>query len=78
MPAKKPADLSQSLAPPLPGLLVSFAVSEGPKIKAGENRRRSRRKMENVLRAEHNGTIKTLCAQLGDSLAVDPTVLEFV
>jgi propionyl-CoA carboxylase alpha chain len=34
-------------------------------------------KMENVLRAERDGTIKKLCARPGDSLAVDQIILEF-
>jgi propionyl-CoA carboxylase alpha chain len=34
-------------------------------------------KMENVLRAERDGTIKKLCARAGDSLVVDQIILEF-
>ncbi len=78
MPAKKPADLSQYLVSPMPGLLVSLAVSEGQEVKAGEELAViEAMKMENVLRAERDGTIKKLCAKPGDSLAVDQTILEF-
>jgi propionyl-CoA carboxylase alpha chain len=34
-------------------------------------------KMENVLRAERDGTVKKVYAAPGDSLAVDAVILEF-
>jgi propionyl-CoA carboxylase alpha chain len=34
-------------------------------------------KMENVLRAEHDGVIKAVHAKDADSLAVDAVILEF-
>jgi propionyl-CoA carboxylase alpha chain len=34
-------------------------------------------KMENVLRAEIDGTVKKIHAKPGDSLAVDAVILEF-
>ena len=34
-------------------------------------------KMENVLRAERDGIVKTIQAKKGDSLAVDDVILEF-
>jgi propionyl-CoA carboxylase alpha chain len=34
-------------------------------------------KMENVLRAERDGTVSTVRAKPGDSLAVDAVILEF-
>ena len=34
-------------------------------------------KMENVLRAEQDGTVKVLHAKPGDSLAVDQMIIEF-
>src|ERR1700744_4207218 len=77
IPAKKPADLSQYLVSPMPGLLVSLAVSEGQEVKAGEELAVIEAiKMENVLRAERDGTIKKRCAKPGDGLAVDQTILE--
>jgi propionyl-CoA carboxylase alpha chain len=78
MPAKPPPDLSRQLASPMPGLLVSLAVAEGQEVKAGEELAViEAMKMENVLRAERDGTIKKLCALPGDSLAVDQIILEF-
>ncbi len=35
-------------------------------------------KMENVLHAEHDVTIKKICASVGDSLAVETVIMEFV
>ena len=78
MPVKPPPDLSRHLASPMPGLLVSLAVAEGQEVKAGEELAViEAMKMENVLRAERDGTIKKLCARPGDSLAVDQIILEF-
>ena len=78
MPAKQASDLSRHLVSPMPGLLVSLAVTEGQEVKAGEELAViEAMKMENVLRAERDGTIKKLCARPGDSLAVDQIILEF-
>ena len=61
----------------MPGLLASVAVARA---------RRSRparalavvevMKMENVLRATRDGTVKTLHAAAGDSLRVDQKIIE--
>ena len=34
-------------------------------------------KMENILRAERDGTIKTMRVKQGDSVAVDAVIMEF-
>ncbi len=78
MPAKQPPDLSRFLLSPMPGLLVSIAVAEGEEVKAGEELAVvEAMKMENVLRAERDGTVAKLRAKPGDSLAVDQVILEF-
>jgi len=78
MPEKRPPDLSRYLLSPMPGLLVSLAVTEGHEVKAGDVLAVvEAMKMENVLRAERDGKIKTLNAKAGDSLAVDQIILEF-
>jgi propionyl-CoA carboxylase alpha chain len=78
MPEKPKLDLSRHLLSPMPGLLVSIAVGEGQEVKAGEELAVvEAMKMENVLRAERDGTIKKLYAKPGDSLAVDQVILEF-
>ncbi|MGC1696282.1 MAG: biotin/lipoyl-containing protein, partial [Pseudolabrys sp.] len=78
MPAKKAADTGKQVLCPMPGLVVSIAVKEGQEVKAGETVAGvEAMKMENVLRAEIDGTVKKISAKPGDSLAVDAVILEF-
>jgi propionyl-CoA carboxylase alpha chain len=78
MPVKAPPDLSRFLLSPMPGLLVALAVTEGQEVRQGEALATiEAMKMENVLRAERDGIVATIRAKIGDSLAVDETILEF-
>ncbi len=78
MPVKAPPDTSRLLLCPMPGLVVSIAVVEGQEVKAGETLAVvEAMKMENVLRAERDVTVKALKAKRGDSLAVDAVIMEF-
>jgi propionyl-CoA carboxylase alpha chain len=78
MPEKVPPDTSNLLLCPMPGLIVSIAVTEGQEVKAGETLAVvEAMKMENVLRAERDLTIAKLNAKPGDSLAVDAVIMEF-
>jgi len=78
MPLKKLADTGKQVLCPMPGLVVSIAVKEGQEVKAGETVAVvEAMKMENVLRAEIDGTVKKIRAKPGDSLAVDAVILEF-
>jgi propionyl-CoA carboxylase alpha chain len=78
MPVKAAPDTSKFLLSPMPGLLASVAVNEGQEVKAGEALAVvEAMKMENVLRAARDGTIKTLYAKAGDSLRVDQKIIEF-
>jgi propionyl-CoA carboxylase alpha chain len=78
MPIKQEADLSRFLLSPMPGLLVSLAVTEGQEVKSGEELATvEAMKMENVLRAERDGKVATIRAKVGASLAVDEIILEF-
>jgi propionyl-CoA carboxylase alpha chain len=78
MPAKKVADTGKQVVCPMPGLVVSIAVVEGQEVKAGETVAVvEAMKMENVLRAEIDGTVKKIHVKPGDSLAVDAVILEF-
>ena len=78
MPVKAAPDTSKFLLSPMPGLLASVAVSEGQEIKAGEALAVvEAMKMENVLRAVRDGTVKMLHAKAGDSLRVDQKIIEF-
>ena len=78
MPVKAAPDTSKFLLSPMPGLLASVAVAEGQDVKAGEALAVvEAMKMENVLRAVRDGTVKTLHAKAGDSLRVDQKIIEF-
>jgi propionyl-CoA carboxylase alpha chain len=78
MPAKKLADTSKTLLCPMPGLVVSLAVVEGQQVKAGDTLAVvEAMKMQNVLRAERDVTVKTIKAKAGDSLGLDVVIMEF-
>ncbi len=78
MPVKAAPDTSKFLLSPMPGLLASVAVGEGQEVKAGEALAVvEAMKMENVLRATRDGTVKVLHAKAGDSLRVDQKIIEF-
>src|SRR5712671_2908783 len=78
MPVKKVADSGKAVRCPMPGLVVSIAVTEGQEVKVGETLAVvEAMKMENVLRAERDGVVKKIRAKKGDSLAVDAVILEF-
>ena len=74
---KVPPDLSKFLIAPMPGLLVRLDVAEGDQVEAGQPLAVvEAMKMENILRAAKSGTVKTISAKIGDSLAVDAVILE--
>ncbi|MBV9260301.1 MAG: ATP-grasp domain-containing protein, partial [Pseudolabrys sp.] len=78
MPVKTAANSGKQVQCPMPGLVRSIAVKEGQEVKAGETVAVvEAMKMENVLRAEIDGTVKKIHAKPGDSLAVDAVILEF-
>jgi propionyl-CoA carboxylase alpha chain len=78
MPVVTAADTGKKLLCPMPGLVVSIAVSEGQEVKAGETLAVvEAMKMQNVLRAERDGTVKKSHAAPGATLAVDALILEF-
>ena len=75
---KEPPDMSKYLLSPMPGLLVSLAVKEGDEVKEGEELAVvEAMKMENSLRAVQDGVVKTVSAEVGDSLVVDQPIIEF-
>ncbi len=74
---KIPPDLSKFLLCPMPGLLVALHVGEGETVVEGQPLAVvEAMKMENILRAEKNGVVKSVNAAQGDSLAVDAVILE--
>lgn len=78
MPVTTASDTGKKLLCPMPGLIVSIAVIEGQEVKAGETLAVvEAMKMQNVLRAEQDGTVKKIYASAGATLAVDALILEF-
>ncbi|MGL5168640.1 MAG: acetyl-CoA carboxylase biotin carboxylase subunit [Afipia sp.] len=78
MPVNSAADTGKKVLCPMPGLVVSIAVTEGQDVKAGETLAViEAMKMQNVLRAERDGVVKKIAATPGATLAVDALILEF-
>ena len=78
MPVVSKADTGKKVLCPMPGLVISIAVTEGQDIKAGETLAViEAMKMQNVLRAERDGVVKKIHATPGATLAVDALILEF-
>jgi propionyl-CoA carboxylase alpha chain len=74
---KIPPDLSRFLICPMPGLLVALHVKEGNKVEAGQPLAViEAMKMENILRAQKSGVVKSVSAAQGESLPVDAIILE--
>ena len=78
MPAAGGPDATRSLRCPMPGLVVSIAVTEGQRVEIGETLAVvEAMKMENVLRAERGDVVRRVVAKPGDILAVDDVIIEF-
>jgi propionyl-CoA carboxylase alpha chain len=78
MPVKQAGNSGKLVLCPMPGLVVSIAVKEGQEVKAGDQLAIvEAMKMENVIRAERDATVKKVAVKAGDSLAVDAVILEF-
>jgi propionyl-CoA carboxylase alpha chain len=78
LPPKPRNDSGKVLRCPMPGVVVSIEVAEGQEVKVGEPLAVvEAMKMENVLRAEHDGTVSAIKVKPGDSLAVDAAIMEF-
>jgi propionyl-CoA carboxylase alpha chain len=78
LPEKEAADTAKLITSPMPGLVMSVNVEVGQEVKAGEALVVvEAMKMENVLRAERDGTVKSIEASAGDSVAADELLIEF-
>jgi propionyl-CoA carboxylase alpha chain len=79
MPVKVPPDTSRFLLCPMPGLIVRINVAAGDEVQEGQALCTvEAMKMENILRAERKGVIKSLNTTEGASLRVDDIIMEFV
>ena len=78
LPEKEKPDMAKLVVSPMPGLVVSLEVEVGQTVKTGEPLVIvEAMKMENVLRAETDGTIKTITVEPGASVAADELLVEF-
>lgn len=75
---KLPPDTSKFLLCPMPGLIAKIMVDVGDEIQEGQALATvEAMKMENILKAERKGVIKSISANVGASLKVDEIILEF-
>jgi propionyl-CoA carboxylase alpha chain len=75
---KIPADTSKFLLCPMPGLLAKVMVNIGDEIQEGQALATvEAMKMENILKAERKGIVKSISATAGSSLKVDEIIMEF-
>ena len=78
IPEKKAADTSRLVASPMPGLVVSMDVEVGQEVKEGEALCVvEAMKMQNIIRAERDGVVKSVNSKAGDSVGADDILLEF-
>ena len=78
LPAKQAADTAKLVLSPMPGLVVSLSVVEGQEVKTGEVVAIiEAMKMQNIIRAERDGTVKVVGPKAGDSVAADEVLVEF-
>ncbi|MDB5466310.1 MAG: pccA [Phenylobacterium sp.] len=78
LPPKTAADTSKMVLSPMPGLVVTLDVTLGQEVRAGEAVAViEAMKMQNIIRAERDGTVKAVNAKAGDSVAADEVLVEF-
>jgi propionyl-CoA carboxylase alpha chain len=78
LPKRAPPDTSRLIASPMPGLVVSLDVVTGQAVKAGETVAViEAMKMQNIIRAERDGVVKTVGPKAGDTVAADEVLVEF-
>ncbi len=75
---KAPPDTSKFLLCPMPGLIAQIMVAVGDDVQEGQALATvEAMKMENILKAERSGVVKTIAAVVGGSLKVDEVIMEF-
>ncbi|MFN3212318.1 MAG: acetyl-CoA carboxylase biotin carboxylase subunit [Henriciella sp.] len=78
LPEKEKPDLSKLIISPMPGLVASVDVELGQEVQEGEAVCIvEAMKMQNIIRAEANGTVKAINVGAGDSVAADEIMVEF-
>ena len=78
LPPKTAADTSKMILSPMPGLVVTLDVELGQSVRSGEQVAIvEAMKMQNIIRAERDGVVKSVGAKAGDSVAADEVLIEF-
>ncbi len=78
LPKKQAADTSKLIVSPMPGLVVSLDATVGREVKAGEAVAViEAMKMQNIIKAERDGVVKSVGVKAGDSVAADEVLVEF-
>jgi propionyl-CoA carboxylase alpha chain len=79
LPAKAPADTSRLVLSPMPGLVIAAEVGAGEQVREGQVLFIvEAMKMQNIIRAERDGVLRSVPARTGDSVAADDVMAEFV
>ena len=78
LPAKIPADTSRLVLSPMPGLVIAAEVGAGEQVREGQVLFIvEAMKMQNIIRAERDGVLRSVPARTGDSVAADDIMAEF-
>jgi propionyl-CoA carboxylase alpha chain len=78
LPPKKLADTSKMVLSPMPGLVVAVEVEAGQHVSAGQTLFIvEAMKMQNIIRAERDGVVKSVGPKPGDSVSADEILAEF-
>ncbi len=71
-------DTTRSILSPMPGAVVSVAVQPGDTVVDGQELCIiEAMKMQNILKSEREGVIKSVNVKSGDSVSVDELLIEF-
>ncbi len=78
LPERQAPDTGKMIISPMPGLVVSIDVEPGQEVKSGQAVAViEAMKMQNIIRAERDATVKSVGAKAGDSVAADEILIEF-
>jgi propionyl-CoA carboxylase alpha chain len=78
LPAKAPADTSRLVLSPMPGLVIAAEVAAGEQVREGQVLFIvEAMKMQNIIRAERDGMLRSVPIRAGDSVAADDVMAEF-
>ncbi len=78
LPPKLAADTAKMILSPMPGLVVSMDVEVGQSVQAGQALAVvEAMKMQNIIRAERDGVVKSVGPKAGDNVATDDVLVEF-